>query len=546
MPQICCAYSRIVRSDENAPMPATFAIAVGGLALGFIAYLRVRSFETSVDFYPMILSAAFLVIPFALYANAHRTGRALIAASGAIAAAVLTVLAASSRLEWHAFTAWAPLFSGAALSLIAARWSERSSQDRKIDNAIMWWGGAGAVLMMIGVESALAPEFRTLGHAAVSLLLSIALVWRGWRIAGWTALTAATLAIAHALSPTLIGMTLEKQLPLWAGLLTFAGAALLLDFRGLAGGVQGFELVLGVLQPLLGAQGGQLQLGTVHGIELVRGQGGSVAGCGRRTLGGRRGHGLATLLDELCDVLDTCRTDTDRQWFPYYAPGKMVLTRINVDTVPGNDQMVLKGRFELPAGKQFADLSPATTGARIVHSCGFDSVPSDLAVLRLLPKRDGQTWPFCGLGDSDALLVGETVFAMGNPFLLATDFQPTTTLGIVSGTHRYQPGGGNRMLVYPDCIQVDAPVNPGNSGGPLLDEQGEAFGTLQFYCDLNNEKALFDPIKVCGSIRDGLSAALGRLCQENSPREQTTFVREARPGFTEPAKRRKKNEVLAS
>ena len=70
--------------------------------------------------------------------------------------------------------------------------------------------------------------------------------------------------------------------------------------------------------------------------------------------------------DELCDVLDTCRTDTDRQWFPYYSPGKMVLTRINVDTVPGNDQMVLKGRFELPAGKQFADLDPATTGARIV------------------------------------------------------------------------------------------------------------------------------------------------------------------------------------
>ena len=85
-----------------------------------------------------------------------------------------------------------------------------------------------------------------------------------------------------------------------------------------------------------------------------------------------------------------------------------------------------------------------------------------------------------------------------------------------------------------------------NLQAPLLDEQGEAFGTLQFYCDLNNEKALFDPIKVCGSIRDGLSAALGRLCQENSPREQTTFVREARPGFTEPAKRRKKNEVLAS
>ena len=101
---------------------------------------------------------------------------------------------------------------------------------------------------------------------------------------------------------------------------------------------------------------------------------------------------------------------------------------------------------------------------------------SDLAVIRLLPKEEGQTWPYCELGDSDALLVGETVFAMGNPFLLATDFTPTVTFGIVSGTHRYQEGGGNRMLVYPDCIQVDAPVNPGNSGGPLFNEAGEVIG----------------------------------------------------------------------
>ena len=101
---------------------------------------------------------------------------------------------------------------------------------------------------------------------------------------------------------------------------------------------------------------------------------------------------------------------------------------------------------------------------------------SDLAVLRLLPRTDGQTWPHCELGDSEQLLVGETVFAMGNPFLLATDFTPTVTFGIVSGTHRYQAGSGNRMLVYPDCIQVDAPVNPGNSGGPLFNAAGEVVG----------------------------------------------------------------------
>ncbi|MHC5062633.1 MAG: S1C family serine protease [Planctomycetota bacterium] len=101
---------------------------------------------------------------------------------------------------------------------------------------------------------------------------------------------------------------------------------------------------------------------------------------------------------------------------------------------------------------------------------------SDLAVLLLSPRQDGEAWPYARLGDSDRLLVGETVFAMGNPFMLATDFKPTVTWGVVSGTHRYQPGGGNRAGVYPDCIQVDAPVNPGNSGGPLFNRQGEVVG----------------------------------------------------------------------
>lgn len=101
---------------------------------------------------------------------------------------------------------------------------------------------------------------------------------------------------------------------------------------------------------------------------------------------------------------------------------------------------------------------------------------SDLALLDLGPREDGQPWPHVSLGDSDRLLVGETVFAMGNPFMLATDFTPTVTWGIVSGTHRYLPGGGNRMGVYPDCIQVDAPINPGNSGGPLFNDLGEVVG----------------------------------------------------------------------
>ncbi|MGE0142504.1 MAG: S1C family serine protease [Planctomycetota bacterium] len=143
-----------------------------------------------------------------------------------------------------------------------------------------------------------------------------------------------------------------------------------------------------------------------------------------------------------------------------FDPHGFVLTNFHVVGKPDVKEM----KIGLPDGQLYrADV------------LGVD-IGSDLAVLLLRPREDGAAWPFAPLGDSDALLVGEEVFAMGNPFLLATDFTPTTTFGIVSGTHRYQPGQGNRALVYPDCIQVDAPVNPGNSGGPLFNLAGEIVG----------------------------------------------------------------------
>jgi serine protease Do len=102
---------------------------------------------------------------------------------------------------------------------------------------------------------------------------------------------------------------------------------------------------------------------------------------------------------------------------------------------------------------------------------GVDPV-GDVALVKLLGRVD---FPFARFGDSDALNVGEPVMAVGNPFLLAADFQPTVTLGVVSGLHRYQPGAGT-LLEYADCIQTDAAINPGNSGGPLFNLKGELVG----------------------------------------------------------------------
>jgi S1-C subfamily serine protease len=96
----------------------------------------------------------------------------------------------------------------------------------------------------------------------------------------------------------------------------------------------------------------------------------------------------------------------------------------------------------------------------------------DVALIKLLGRDD---FPVADLGDSDRVRVGDWAFAVGNPFLLATDFRPTVTYGVVSGVHRYQYPEGT-LLEYADCIQTDAAINPGNSGGPLFDSAGRLIG----------------------------------------------------------------------
>jgi len=96
----------------------------------------------------------------------------------------------------------------------------------------------------------------------------------------------------------------------------------------------------------------------------------------------------------------------------------------------------------------------------------------DVALIKLLGRDD---FPHAKLADSDQVRVGDWCFAVGNPFLLATDFQPTVTYGLVSGVHRYQYPAGT-LLEYADCIQTDASINPGNSGGPLFNADGDLIG----------------------------------------------------------------------
>ncbi|MFN4260341.1 MAG: S1C family serine protease [Gemmataceae bacterium] len=105
---------------------------------------------------------------------------------------------------------------------------------------------------------------------------------------------------------------------------------------------------------------------------------------------------------------------------------------------------------------------------------GLDKV-GDVALIKLLPKKPGDKFHYSVMGDSDKLKAGDWSLAMGNPFLLATDFTPTVTYGLISGVNRYQYPAGT-LLEYTDCIQIDTSINPGNSGGPLFNMAGELIG----------------------------------------------------------------------
>jgi len=112
-----------------------------------------------------------------------------------------------------------------------------------------------------------------------------------------------------------------------------------------------------------------------------------------------------------------------------------------------------------------AEISVSLRDGRVLPArvVGVD-VLTDLAVL----KVSGDNLIAAPWGDSEDMHVGALVWALGSPFGL----QSSITFGIISAKHR----GGMAGEVYQDFLQTDAAVNPGNSGGPLVDAQGRVIG----------------------------------------------------------------------
>jgi serine protease Do len=139
---------------------------------------------------------------------------------------------------------------------------------------------------------------------------------------------------------------------------------------------------------------------------------------------------------------------------------------------------------------------------------GSDPV-SDIALLKI----DGKNFPYVEPGNSDEIIIGEWVIALGNPFgLFEVNDKPTVTVGVISATGMNLEPISDRY--YLNMIQTDAAINGGNSGGPLVNSLGEVIGMntliftagsqgsigLGFAIPINKVKTIIAELKEKGKI----------------------------------------------
>lgn len=154
-----------------------------------------------------------------------------------------------------------------------------------------------------------------------------------------------------------------------------------------------------------------------------------------------------------------------------------------------------------------------TDGTRIGAAPVGSDPPNDLAVIR----ANGSGMPYATLGESSTLRVGQLVIAIGNPL----GFQSSVSTGVVSATGRGMRSLDRRLIE--NVIQHTAPLNPGNSGGPLVDSRGRIVGIntaiiasaqgMGFAVPSNTARHVVSQILTYGKVRRGYLGISGRQRQ---------------------------------
>lgn len=198
-----------------------------------------------------------------------------------------------------------------------------------------------------------------------------------------------------------------------------------------------------------------------------------------------------------------------RQFFGNRPPQKQVVKGLGSGFIISSDGYILTN--DHVAGNATKISVTMTNGETIDAKLIGSDRNSDVALIKI--EKDNL--PVATLGNSDEVIIGEWVIALGNPFgLFEINDKPTVTVGVVSATNMKVNADGNR--VYKDMIQTDASINAGNSGGPLLNADGNVIGMntiiftggnyssgsigVGFAISINRVKKIMEEIKTNGKI----------------------------------------------
>lgn len=188
---------------------------------------------------------------------------------------------------------------------------------------------------------------------------------------------------------------------------------------------------------------------------------------------------------------------------------------------------------------------------------GYDLTSSDVAVIKIDPQ--GMDLVPANLGDSDAVVVGEPVVAIGSPFGL---YSSSITAGIVSATDRSVESPETGFVIQ-NAIQTDTAINSGNSGGPLFNTRGEVIGLNEqiatvsggsegvgFAVPINTAKRVMEQIIAKGEVEYAWMGVVGQTVDAESASElkltveQGALISEVQSGGPAEAAGLEKGDVI--